>query len=251
MTDNSVKDGKKENIHKGHREKVKNRYYESGLASMPDHNILELLLFFGIPQRDTNPLAHELIAKFGSFSGVLEASKSELQSVKGMTESAACLLTLFLPVYKRYVNDLNKKRRKFDDAKAVADYLRPFYLDTNNERVYAVCLDSQDRLIACRVVSDGDIDSSAFDIRKLASIVLEVKAKKVILSHNHPNGSLVPSHGDAISTKVAYELLNLLKVQLTDHIIVTDKSYFSMFKSPAHIHLFYGADPLTYIKEDE
>ena len=251
MADNSIKDGKKVNIHKGHREKVKQRYYETGLTNMPDHNILELLLFFGIPQKDTNPLAHELIEKFGSFSGVLEASKTDLQSVKGMTESAACLLTLFLPVYKRYVNDLNKKRRKFKDTKDMANYLRTLYLDTNNERVYAICFDNNDEMIACRVISDGDIDSSAFDIRKLASIILEVKAKKVVLSHNHPNGSLMPSKGDSTSTKAAYDLLQLLKVQLLDHIIITDTSFFSMIKSPAHIHLFYGADPLTYIKEND
>lgn len=251
MSENSANDGKKVNIHKGHREKVKKRYYESGLTNMPDHNILELLLFFGIPQKDTNPLAHELIEKFGSFSGVLEASKTDLQSVKGMTESAACLLTLFLPVYKRYVNDLNKKRRKFETAKEMADYFRTLYLDTNNERVYALCLDNKDEMVACRVVSDGDIDSSAFDIRKLASIVLEVKAKKVVLSHNHPNGTLAPSKGDVTATKAAYELLQLLKVQLLDHIIVTDESYFSMIKSPAHIHIFYGVDPLSYIKETD
>ena len=250
MADNSLKDGKKSNIHKGHREKVKQRYYESGLNSMPDHNILEMLLFFGIPQRDTNPLAHELIERFGSFSGVLEAGKADLLSVKGMTESAACLLTLFLPVYKRYINDLHKKKRKFTDAKDVADYLRPLYLDTNNERVYALCLDSEDRVIACRVVSDGDIDSSSFDIRKLASIVLEVKAKKVILSHNHPNGSLMPSKADGNATNFASELLRLLKVELVDHIIVTDKSHFSMKNSPAHIHLFYGVDPLVSLNED-
>ena len=244
MADNSVNKDKSKNIHKGHREKVKQRYYEAGLNSMPDHNILELLLFFGIPQKDTNPIAHELMDRFGSFSGVLEASVTELKSVKGMTESAACLLTLFLPVYKRYVSDLKKKKIQFKNAKEIADYLRPMYLDTNNERIYALCFDLQDRLIACRVVSDGDIDSSTFDGRKLASIVLEVRAKKVILSHNHPNGTLVPSDGVSKVTKYAFELLDLLKVQLTDHIIVTDSSYFSMAKSPSHIHLFYGADPL-------
>ena len=97
-------------------------------------------------------------------------------------------------------------RRKFKDieimqyigiidknAKEIANYLRPLYLDTNNERIYALCFDLQDRLIACRIVSDGDIDSSVLDARKLAAIVLEVKAKKVILSHNHPNGTVTPS----------------------------------------------------------
>jgi DNA repair protein RadC len=152
---------------------------------------------------------------------------------------------LFLPVYKRYVKDLHKKKRKFTEAKDVADYLRPLYLDTNNERIYAVCLDADNRMIACRVISDGDIDSSAFDSRKLAAIVLEVKAKKVILSHNHPNGSLVPSPNDCRVTAMAFELLKLLKVQLVDHIIVTDKSYFSMSRSPGHTHLLCGARPLS------
>ena len=233
-----------DNIHKGHREKVKNRYYESGLNSMPDHNILELLLFFGIPQKDTNPIAHELMNKFGSFSGVLEASKADLQSVKGMTENAACLITLMRPVYKRYVNDLHKKKRQFENAKEMADYLRPLYLDTVNERIYALCFDLNDRMIACRVVSDGDIDSSFLDYRKLASIVLEVKAKKVVLSHNHPNGTLTPSVADVQATGFARNMLEYLKVQLKDHIIITDKSYFSMVNSPSHIHVIYGTDPL-------
>lgn len=250
MADNSVKSDKSKNIHKGHREKVKQRYYEVGLASMPDHNILEMLLFFGIPQKDTNPIAHELMDRFGSFSGVLEASVTELKAVKGMTDSAACLLTMFLPVYKRYVSDLRKKKLQFKNAKEIADYLRPLYLDTNNERIYALCFDLQDRLIACRVVSDGDIDSSVLDARKLATIALEVKAKKVILSHNHPNGTLTPSEGDSKVTQYSYDLLRLLKVQLVDHIIVTDASYFSMAKSPSHVHLFYGAEPLYTYREE-
>lgn len=245
MAQKANSDDNKINIHKGHRDKVKKRYYESGLSSMPDHNILELLLFFGIPQKDTNPIAHELITTFGSFSGVLEASKSDLQSVKGMTENAACLLTLMLPVYKRYVNDIHKKKRKFNTAKDMADYLRPLYLDTPNERIYAMCFDLNDRMIACRVVSDGDIDSSYLDCRKLASIVLEVKAKKVVLSHNHPNGTLTPSVSDVRATELARDMLNYLKVQLKDHIIITDKAYFSMLNSPSHIHIIYGADPLV------
>lgn len=237
----------KKNIHKGHREKVKKRYYDSGLTSMPDHNILELLLFYGIPQKDTNPIAHELIETFGSFSGVLEASKSDLQSVKGMTENAAGLLTLCLPVYKRYVSDLHKKKRKFDDPKDMADYLRPLYLDTSYERIYVLCFDLQDRMIACRVVSDGDRGSSYLDCAKLASIVLEVKAKKIVLSHNHPNGTLRPSPEDVEVTVMARDMLAYFGVQLMDHIIVTDKSYFSMAKSPSFTHVIYGGNPLAFL----
>ena len=245
MTQNS--DDKKINIHKGHREKVKKRYYEAGLTSMPDHNILELLLFFGIPQKDTNPIAHELMDTFGSFSGVLEASKTDLQSVKGMTENAACLLSLMLPVYKRYVSDLHKKKRVFSSDKEMADYLRPLYLDTPYERIYALCFDLHDRMIACRIVSDGDRGSSYLDCAKLASIVLEVKAKKIVLSHNHPNGTLTPSRDDVEATEMARDMLTYFKVQLKDHIIVTDKSHFSMAKSPSFTHVIYGGNPLTFI----
>lgn len=239
-------DEKKTNIHKGHRDKVKKRYYESGMNGMPDHNILELLLFFGIPQKDTNPIAHELINKFGSFSGVLEAKMSDLQSVKGMTESAACLLTMILPVYKRYVNDLHKKKRKFETTKEIADYLRPLYLDTQNERIYVLCFDKDERLIACRAATEGTRGHTSFDCNTLASIILEVKAKKVILSHNHPNGTLSPSEDDIAVTETAREFLSYLGVQLLDHIIITDKSYFSMAKSPSHIHIIYGVEPLDF-----
>ena len=81
---------KEKNVHKGHRQKVKNRYIQTGFEGMADHNILELLLFFGIPYKDTNPISHELMDTFGSLSAVFQASVAELKSVKGMTENAAC-----------------------------------------------------------------------------------------------------------------------------------------------------------------
>lgn len=237
---------KKVNVHKGHRDKVKKRYYESGMTYMPDHNILEMLLFFGIPQKDTNPIAHELINKFGSYSGVLEAKLPELMAVKGMTENAACLITMILPLYKRYVSNLRKKKRKFESTQEIADFLRTMYLDTQNERIYVLCFDADEQLIACREASNGIKDSSSFDCNTMASIVLEVKAKKVIMAHNHPGGTLRPSSDDVAITEKMRVFLAYLDVQLLDHIIITDKSYFSMATSPSYIHVVYGVDPIDY-----
>ncbi len=235
----------KKNIHQGHRQKVRDRYYETGLTGMPDHNILEFLLFFGIPQRDTNEMAHELIDRFGSFSGVLEAKKADLLDVKGMTETAACLLTLFLPVYKRYVEDLHKKRPVLSTKKDYIKYLKHLYLDSpNNERIYILCLDSNNRLIACRRVSEGDFSTALFDIRKIASAVLEVNAKKVVLSHNHPNGMIDPSVDDCKVTAELRDLLLLLKVRFIDHVIITDTSYCSMAGSAKYTHLINGGESL-------
>lgn len=242
MSDNK---DKKKNIHSGHRQKVRERYYENGLAGMPDHNILEFLLFFGIPQKDTNEMAHELIDRFGSFSGVLEAKRSDLLDVKGMTETAACLLSLFLPVYKCYVEDLHKKRPILATKKDYIKYLKHLYLDSpNNEKIYILCLDSNNCLIACRNISEGDFSSSLFDIRKIAAVLLEVNAKKIVLSHNHPNGQLEPSVDDCNITAQLRDLSNLLHVKLLDHVIITDTSYFSMSGSGHYIHYINGGSPL-------
>ncbi len=239
-----VKD-KKRNVHQGHRQKVRDRYYETGLSGMPDHNIIEFLLFFGIPQRDTNEMAHELIDRFGSFSGVLEAKRTDLLDVKGMTETAACLISLFLPVYKRYVEDLHKKRPVLATRKDYINYLKHLYLDSpNNERMYILCFDSNNRLIACRKISEGDFSSSLFDIRKIASTILEVNAKKIVLSHNHPNGLIDPSVDDCAITAKLRDLTVLLNVKLVDHVIITDTSYFSMSSSGQYIHYINGGNPL-------
>lgn len=232
------------NVHKGHRQKVKDRYMKTGFDGMADHNILELLLFFGIPYKDTNPIAHELMNTFGSFSGVLHAGVAELKSVKGMTENAACLLNMILPVYKRYCSDLTKERPMLMTAEEVVEYMRPKFLDTNNERAYALCFDSGHCLIAARKLSDGDVNSTVLDMRALACAVLETKAAGVLLVHNHPNEIPLPSAGDIEQTKNAYSFLQTMKVSLMDHIIIAKSGYCSMISVPKFTHIFYGLNPL-------
>lgn len=228
------------NIHKNHRMKMKAKYYESGFNGMAKHNILEMLLYFGIPQKDTNPLAHELIEKFGSFSGVLEAEKEQLMSVKGMTESAACLITMVLPLYKSYIEDLSRERTVLKNGDDYAEYFMPKFLDTTNERVYALCLDSKDQVIVCKALSEFDFTNVNVNLRKLVSTVLETKAKKVVICHNHPHGINLPSRADVLVTQKIYDLLSHIKVRLVDHIIIADTTYFAMSKSKEYAFIFYG-----------
>ena len=229
------------NIHFGHREKVRRKYYETGFNGMAEHNVLEMLLFFGIPYKDTNPIAHELIERFGSLSAVFEASRTDLQKIKGMTENAACLITMMLPIYKRYSEDLFKRKPTFNSLGEIVDFLRKLYIDkSNNERIYVLCFDGKDSLITYRVLSEGDINSSAVDYRKLASIVLETNASSIIISHNHPHGIALPSKDDIDATKYVVPFMETLKVKVKDHIILTDDEYFSMANSPRFIHVFYN-----------
>lgn len=234
---------KDENLHSGHRKKVRNRYYECGLNGMADHNVLEFLLFFGIQRKDTNELAHRLIASFGSLSRVFEAKFDDLIKVKGMTENAACLITMMLPLYKRYVEDLHSRKPDMTSKDELVEYLRSKF-SKQVEQVYAICFDAKHSFISCRLIGEGDISSSAFDIRKLVSVALETNASMVVLAHNHPYGIHLPSQQDIDVTTMIAGVLNNIKVSLGDHLIVTDSGFSSLSEFPRYSHIFYGTEPL-------
>ena len=237
----------KVNIHKDHRKKVKDRFFECGFTGMPDHNVLEAILFLGIPQKDTNPIAHELIDTFGSLSGVLEAKKSDLLKIKGMTESAAFAIMSYLPVNRRYIESLQKKKPVFETNDEIVDFLRPLFFEKSTiERVFVLCFDSKNRMIACRNICDGDISSALFDVRELTRVVLEVNAQKIIVAHSHPHGVALPSREDISTTKLIYEMMKFIKVHLDDHLIVTDTVYMSMAKSRHYTHIFHGLEPINF-----
>ena len=237
----------KVNIHKDHRKKVKDRFFECGFTGMPDHNVLEAILFLGIPQKDTNPIAHELIDTFGSFSGVLEAKKSDLLKIKGMTESAAFAIMSYLPVNRRYIESLQKKKPVFETNEEIIEFLRPLIFENSTiERVFVLCFDSKNRMIACRNICDGDISSALFDVRELTRVVLEVNAQKIIVAHSHPHGVALPSREDISTTKLIYEMMKFIKVHLDDHLIVTDTGYMSMAKSRHYTHIFHGLEPINF-----
>ena len=249
MKETDNKPVKKENPHKGHRAKVRNRYYETGFNGMADHNVLEMLLFFGIPYRDTNEMAHELIARFGSFSGVLEADVRDLLNVKGMTENAACLITMILPLYKRYMENIKSRKPQFVSKEELSEYIRSLFLDTNDERLYALAYDSSRRFIGYKNIGDGDICSSRADIRKLSAFVIECKATGIILAHNHPHGIALPSREDIDCTKYIYKILDALKVRLLDHIIVNESDYISMAETMRYTYIFSGIEQSPFEKE--
>ena len=233
-----------ENIHKGHRQKVKQRFLANGLAGESAHNILELLLFYGIPQRDTNPIAHALIDRFGSLSGVLRASPAELQSVKGMTESAAILLRLVLPVYEAYIDDLLRRPTIPETTAELVEFMRPKFIGSVTEKAYLLCLGANHQLLGIRKISEGDLVNVTVHLRALAAVVLETKAQAVILIHNHPNGIAAPSADDVAATREISTFLRKLNVQLLNHIILSEDGYCSMIDKVKFVHLFHDSEML-------
>ena len=214
-------------LHDGHREKMRRRFLETGLDSFAEHEALELLLFYAIPRRDTNALAHQLMDHFGSLDAVLSAPVEELMRMDGIGENAAVLLKLVPRVVQKAKLAANKETIINSTEKA-GDYLLERFRGEKNEVIYQLCLDRKGKLLSCRRLNEGGADSSELNIRRLVENALLVSASAVILSHNHPSGIALPSSEDYATTERVQTALNMVGVALVDHIIVADDDFVSM-----------------------
>jgi DNA repair protein RadC len=225
------KEGKSMPVHEGHRERMKNRFRVHGLDNFEDHNVLELLLFYAIPRRDVNPLAHALIERFGSLRGVFEAPLSELKKVEELGDSAALLLSVIPQVSRRYLLSLAPAGDRIDCSAKAGQYLVPLFLYEREEIVYILCLDARRHLLRCREVGRGVVNAAEVSARRIAVIALEEKASGVIIAHNHLSGIALPSTEDEHVTRQIRSALALLGVELIDHIIVAGSDFVSMAES--------------------
>ena len=218
-------------IHDGHRQRMKKRFREEGLDSFTDIQVLELLLFYCIPRIDTNPIAHRLLAHFGSLSQVLEAPVEELQKVEGVGEQAAVFLHLTTAVSRAYLIDRSTRVSILPTLDDCARYLVPFFYGRRNETVFLLCLDAKCKVLCCREVGEGSINSAGISVRKIVETALGVGATAVVLAHNHPSGVAVPSGDDIQTTRRVAAALSAVEVTLADHIIVADEDWVSLIQS--------------------
>ena len=225
--------------HEGHRKRLKEQFLTYGsFDGMSDFNVLEMLLFFAIPRKDTNVLAHNLIDHFGSLDRVFEASFDELVKVDGISTNAATLIQMILPLYKRYAVSANASKRTFNTTEELAQYVSKFFVGETKEKVYLLCFDSRARLNNCTLISEGDKDNVPIDRRKIVEVAIEQKSSMVVLAHNHPNGLCVPSANDFNGTMDVANVLQKLNVNLLDHIIISGEEYFAMSESENMRYIF-------------
>ncbi|MCL2811701.1 MAG: DNA repair protein RadC [Clostridia bacterium] len=215
-------------IHKGHRERLKARMFQEGLQGFAPHQALELLLCFAIPQRDVNPLAHQLLNAFGSLSGVLEASPEELMRCPGVGANTAALLAMMPQLAGYYMRDKLRERPVLQNAADAGGYCRTLFFGLAYEAVYLICLDAQARVIHPALLQQGTIDESAVYARDVMETALRHNAHTVVLAHNHPGGTPMPSPADYEVTKMVIETLAVVGIGVCDHIIVADGEFFSM-----------------------
>ncbi len=217
-----------DNLHSGHRERLRKRFQEEGLDGFEGHQILELLLFHAIPRGDTNPIAHRLIKRFGSFSAVLEADPKDVASVEGVGEKAALFLAMIPQVTRRYFHDrVLRDRPQLNSSESVAEYLVPLMAGRPEEVFYVLCLDTQCRVVYPALVSEGTVKEAVVYPRHVVEEAIRHRAAAVILAHNHPAGTTKPSQQDHRLTRLLVQVLGSLDIKVLDHIIVAGSETFS------------------------
>lgn len=220
-----------ESIHAGHRARLRKRFLEEGLDAFHEINALELLLFYCVPRKDTNELAHRLIRHFGSYTNVLSAPVTELMKVDGVSEHIATYLAIQGASVRYYM--LNQKSNG-TIVRTTEDYgnlLLPYFIGRTNETVYLLCLDAKCKVLCCREVSEGSVNAASISMRKIVDVALSSNATSVILAHNHPSGLAVPSAEDVYTTQRVAKALGAVEVFLVDHLVVADGDYISLAQS--------------------
>lgn len=221
----------KEFIHDGHRQRLKNRFLEEGLEHFDEHQVLELLLFYCIPRQDTNPIAHALLEHFGSLAQVMEASPAELKKVAGMGESSATFLSLLNSFCRYYQINRSSSAVILNTLDECGRYLMPFLYGRRNETVYLLCLDAKCKVLCCKEVGEGSVNSAAVPIRRIVEMALGANATTAVLAHNHPSGIAVPSGEDQLTTRQLALALSAVDIMLADHVVVADDEFVSMRQS--------------------
>jgi DNA repair protein RadC len=211
----------------GHRERLRSRFREAGADAVTDYELLELVLFRTIPQRDIKPLAKELIAKFGSFAEVLAAPSQRLEEVKGIKEATATDLKIIHASAGRLARGQVKKRPVLSSWSAVLDYCRTAMAFADKEQFRVLFLDKRNQMIADELQQTGTVDHTPVYPREVVKRALELSATAIILVHNHPSGDPTPSRADIQMTQSIVDIAKPLGISVHDHIIVGKEGHAS------------------------
>ena len=217
----------KKSEHSGHRERLRRRFIDNGLDGFEEHQALELYLFYAIPRRDTNPLAHRLLERYRNIGGVCDAPIDELERDFGLSESAAALLKL-LPEMSRLYNESKLSDTNLIDPETVGDMIARRFIGRTSEAVALLLGSAKGKILYFDIVAKGSVSSSDFPLRRIVDLAIRHNARTAYIAHNHPSGSLLPSRADIDVTKLLDSTLSSVGVHLLDHFIVADNEYASL-----------------------
>lgn len=214
------KAGKPKDHRHGHRARLRERFLKGGPDGMADYELLELLLFLGIPRKDVKPLAKQLIERFGSYAAVLSADVDALRAVSGLTETAVAAIKTVQASALHLARAQTLQKPVLSNWQAVEAYLRTAMAHLAKEQFRLLLLDKRNALIADKTLSEGTVDQTAVYPREVVRQALEYDASALILVHNHPSGDPSPSQADVTMTTEIVEICTKVGVQIHDHIII-------------------------------
>ncbi|MFV0315258.1 MAG: RadC family protein [Anaerotignum sp.] len=220
-----------DDIHRGHRERMRQRFLKEGGEGFHDHELLEMLLYYAVPRGDTNPLAHKIIKEFGSLLNLIQAEPVDISRLCGVGKNTAILISLQKEISKRCIQARWRDRPVLNSLSKATEYCISLTAYKNKETFYVICLDNKRRVINTVQITEGTISVATIHPRTVVETVLKLQASSVILTHNHPNGACKPSFEDIQTTTKLGKLLYAMEVQLIDHIIVGDNTTFSFLEN--------------------
>lgn len=215
------------NIHKGHRQRLKTRFLTEGLDAFEEHEVLELLLFYSIPMKDTNQLAHKILKEYGSLSAVFDADPNDLCSKCQISLNTAVILSLIPSLSRLYNQDKVKSKVVLNSSSKAGQYAVSLFIGRLYEVFYVISLDNQNKVNDVRLLHKGTINEAPVYPRLIVETALRHHASSVILAHNHPGGSLQPSIADIEVTKKIKTAMDSISIRVVDHIIVAGDKYYS------------------------
>jgi len=213
---------------KGHRQRLRERFAQTGFDGFHDYEVLEFLLTYIFRQGDVKPIAKELIKKLGSFSNVLDAKKDELKDVKGMGENSAVSLVALRKALTFYFADAALNQRlQLTRMGELVNFLKSQIADRDNEVLFAVFLNAKNEVLQLKELGEGSVAQASAFPRRIVEEGLKLKATSLILAHNHPGGIAEPSDGDVAITDEINKAIGLVEISLQDHIILANNEYYS------------------------
>jgi DNA repair protein RadC len=218
---------RKPSHNKGHRERLRKRYVTSGIGSLNDYEVLELLLYYVISQKDTKALAKDLLARFGSLKKLLDADLKDIEALKGVGPRTSLLIRLVKDLGALYLREEAMSSPQISSTKALLDYCIVAMGGLKDERFDVIHLDAQNRIIKTETVQEGIVNQAVVYPRKILENALKNKASAIILVHNHPSGHLRPSEADIRLTRTLQDTARVLDILVHDHIIVGGNRHFS------------------------
>lgn len=219
-------DEEKKNVHAGHRQRMKKYFIDNGFNGLEEHQILELILFYAVPRKDTNLMAHNLLDRYGTIAKICDAPIDILEDDFGLSESTAVFLKMIPEMARVYLE--SKHMSETIDIDNAPDILCSKFIGANVEKVALALSTADDKLILCDMVCEGSITATQMPIRKIVDLALRHNAKYAYVAHNHPSGLCLPSRPDLDTTRRLSVTLYNIGVTLVDHIIFTDTDYFSI-----------------------